>query len=75
MAKLITCPACGNRGEATVDESGAFEVRGYHFGKPVRKCNQCGAGVFLRMFGGPELIDAELWARMTEAWEREFGSE
>jgi len=80
MPKEIICPVCGNSGEASIDEGSAFEVRGQFQGKAVRKCNKCGAGLFIGLFSGglfgkPKLIPDDFWARMKETWEREFGSE
>ncbi len=79
MPKEIVCPSCGNRGEATIDEKGAFEVRGQFQGKAVRKCNKCGAGFFLGIFSGilfgkPKVIPSDHWKLMEETWEREFGT-
>ena len=80
MAKEIICPSCGNRGEADLDDKGAFEVRGQFQGKAVRKCNNCGTGLFVGLFSGglfgkPKLITADLWQSMEETWKREFESE
>ena len=72
MAKTITCPKCGNYGEARVDNKGAFEVRGQYEGKPVRKCSKCGSGIYLGMLGKAKLIPTELWKRMEELWNKEF---
>lgn len=79
MPKEIVCPSCGNRGDATIDEKGAFEVRGQLQGKAARKCNKCGAGLFVGLFSGalfgkPKVILSDLWKRMDGTWEREFGS-
>ena len=74
MPKDIVCPACGNRGQATIDGSGGFDVRGQHGAAPVRKCMKCGRGLYLRLFRGPRLITEEMWKQMEEMWEREFGS-
>ena len=73
MPKNIVCPACRNRGQASIDGSSGFEVRGQHSGKPVRKCLNCGAGLYLRMLGAPRLIEPDTWRRMEAVWEREFG--
>lgn len=80
MPKEIICPVCGNRGEASIDEKSAFEVRGQFQGKAVRKCNNCEAGLFLGpfsgvVFGKPKVIPSDLWKRMEETWKREFGSQ
>lgn len=75
MPTTLRCPACGNAGEATLDTAGGFEVRGQYQGKAVRKCNKCGAGIFLGWFGKTRLIPADLWQRMQEVWEREFGGD
>lgn len=77
MAKEITCPACGKRGEATIDDRGAFEVRGQFQGKAVRMCRNCGTGLFIGPFSGgffgkPKAIPSSLWERMLKVWEREF---
>jgi len=80
MPKEIKCPSCGNRGEATIDDKGAFEVRGQFQGKATRKCNKCGVGLFLGpfsgvLFGKSRIIPSDLWKRMEETWEREFGEQ
>lgn len=80
MAREINCPACGNRGEATIDDTGAFEVRGQLQGKAVRRCKKCGAGLLVGLFSGgflgkPKLVPSILWERMLEVWGREFESE
>ena len=46
------CPSCGNKGEATIDGSGAFEVRGKFEGKAVRKCRKCDVGLLIGPFSG-----------------------
>jgi len=79
MSREIVCPSCGNRGEAAVDESGAFEVRGQFEGRAVRKCRKCGAGLAIGPFSGgflgkPRLIPTDIWKRMEDMWRREFGS-
>jgi len=73
MAKELICAACGNRGKTPIDDSSTFELRGKFGGRPVIKCRKCGAGLFVRIFGRPKLIDADLWKRMEEIWERRFG--
>lgn len=75
MSKEIQCPLCANRGEATTDDKGAFAVRGHFQGKAVRKCNKCGAGLFLGWLGRPKPIPSQLWQHMKESWERKFGPE
>lgn len=72
MAKTITCPACGNRGDASDDVH--FEVRGQFQGRPVRKCLRCGLGLYVRAFGRPDVIPDSLWRQMEDMWESEFGS-
>src|SRR5256885_1106211 len=63
----IRCPNCGNRGETRLD-SDAFDARGMYEGKPVRKCRQCGAGVFVLPPRRVKLIDPQLWHRIEAAW-------
>jgi hypothetical protein len=77
MAKQLICPSCGNIGEATIDNAGAFEVRGQFQGKVVRKCNKCGAGLLVGLFSGgllgkPKLVPPDLWGNMQEMWDNEF---
>lgn len=77
MAKKIICPTCGNCGEAAIDDSGAFEVRGQFQGRAVRKCNKCGSGLFLGIFSGglfgkAKPIPPELWQSMEKIWQKEF---
>lgn len=79
MTERLTCPSCGAKGEATTNETGAFEVRGQYQGKAVRKCRGCGKGLAIGPFSGglmekPEVLPADLWRRMETMWEREFGS-
>ena len=69
MAKEVTCPACGNRGEATIDDTGAFEVRGQFQGKAVRRCKKCGTGFLFGLFfgiifGKPKAIPSDLLKHM-----------
>ena len=77
MAEM-KCPKCGNSGEADADPAVAFEVRGQFEGSPVRKCVRCGAGIVVGrgFLGGPKprLIPAEIWKRMEDMWEQEFGT-
>jgi len=78
MGKLLTCAHCGNRGRAglrAVGEAEAFDIRGVLRGRPVRKCNECQAGVTVGAFGRTKPIEAALWREMTASWEREFGPE
>jgi hypothetical protein len=76
MAREIRCPSCGNAGEASVDDSGAFEVRGQFQGKAIRKCRKCGAGLTIGgLFGKPKVIPKDQWQRMEEVWHREFGND
>ena len=80
MPHEIVCPSCGNGGEASIDDSGAFEVRGQFQGKAVRKCRKCGSGLAIGPFSGgflgtPKLIPKDVWRRMEEVWHREFGKE
>jgi len=77
MPKEIVCPSCGNRGEATTDDSGAFEVRGIFQGKAVRKCKKCGAGLLIGLFSGalwgkPKIIPSEQWAKMEDEFEKKM---
>jgi hypothetical protein len=79
MPIILICPSCGNKGEASIDENGAFEVRGQFQGKAIRKCRKCGVGLEIGPFSGgffgkPRLIPKDLWQRMEEVWKREFGS-
>ena len=80
MAIEITCPSCGNAGEASTGDGGAFEVRGQFQGKAIQKCKKCGAGLSIGPFSGgffgkPKVIPREQWRRMDELWQREFGSD
>jgi hypothetical protein len=80
MANEMRCPSCGNAGEASTDESGAFEVRGQFQGRAIRKCKKCGVGLALGpfsggLFGKPKVIPEEQWQRMEAVWQREFGNE
>jgi hypothetical protein len=68
----IKCPNCGNKGPTDFFSAG-FEVRGVWQGMPVRKCRRCGADLLLPPFRKPQLIESELWSRMEETWEEEFG--
>jgi hypothetical protein len=75
----MECPSCGNIGEATIDNTGAFEVRGKFQGKAVRKCTKCGVGLLIGLFSGgvmgkPKLIPNDIWQRMEQMWEKEFES-
>jgi hypothetical protein len=79
MPKDLFCPSCGNRGQATTDEAGAFEIRGQFEGKAIRKCNRCGAGLAIGPFSGgffgePQLIPKDIWKRMEEIWAQRFGA-
>jgi hypothetical protein len=74
MGKNIRCPNCNNTGAATIDETGAFEVRGTLEGRPVRRCRACGSGIFLGWLGGAKLSPPDLWKRMEESWRKESGS-
>jgi len=79
MADEILCPCCGSRGEATTDDTGAFEVRGRYQDKAIRKCRKCGAGLAIGLssgglFGKPSVIVKDTWERMEAEWEREFSS-
>ena len=74
MAQHIRCPSCGNEGEATIDESGAFEVRGQFEGRPIRKCRKCGVGLVFGIFGSPKLIPVKVWNKLEKMWEEEFGA-
>lgn len=71
MAKIISCPACGNRGDCSDDIH--FEVRGKHNGMMVRKCMRCDQGLYIKAFGKPRVIQPAVWARMQEIWDAEFG--
>jgi len=79
MARMITCPGCGNRGRIGVTrvEEGplAFLVRGHLGARPVVKCTACGRGIFDRPLFGPKLIEPDLWQRMQQAWTAEFGDD
>ena len=80
MPKMLVCPCCGNTGEAIIDDTGAFEVRGKFQGKAVRKCRKCGVGLAIGPFSGglvgkPKIIPANIWQRMEAIWNEEFGTE
>jgi hypothetical protein len=77
MSHMIECPKCRNKGEATTDSRGAFEVRGQSGGKAVRTCNKCGAGLLIGpfsggLFGRPAVIPEAQWRRMEEVWKKAF---
>ena len=57
---------------AQLGHDAAFEIRGQWQGKPVRKCNACGSGLTVGVFGAKR-IDDGLWARMQDSWNRNFG--
>jgi len=78
MGHKLVCPVCGNSGESSLDDDGAFEVRGQFQGKAIRKCRKCGSGLAIGPLSGgfvgrPEVIKDSLWRRMEEVWKREFG--
>jgi len=80
MPHETRCPACGNVGEDSVVDGGAFEVRGQFQGKAIRKCRNCGVGLSIGPFSGgflgkPKVIPKDQWRRMEEVWRREFGSD
>lgn len=73
MAKRIKCPACGARGELGDDVT--FEIRGRFQGRAVQRCLSCGSGVFVKPpLGRTEVIPHDLWMKMQERWDEEFGS-
>lgn len=51
MSKVIRCPACGNKGDESVDDANKFELKGQIEGQTVRKCMKCGVGLILGWFG------------------------
>lgn len=79
MSKITICPNCGNKGEVAIDGLAAFDVRGQLDGKAVWKCNSCGCGLFLGLFSGglfgtPKIIQTDMWRRMQDEWNRNFGN-
>ena len=74
MPSEIECPLCGNIGETTTDDKGAFVNREPFEEKAVRKCNRCGAGLLIEPFsevpfGNPEVIPEDTWKLMENRWE------
>lgn len=80
MSKKITCPVCISKGDIPFNNSDLFEMRGKFQGKAIIKCKKCGSGLSLGwisgIFGGTaKIIQADLWERMEELWNKEFGTE
>lgn len=47
-------------------------MRGRHNGTPVRKCLDCGTGLYVRPFGAAECIAPSVWRGMERVWAEEF---
>ena len=76
MPRNLTCPVCGNRGQATTDDTGAFEVRGWFKDKEIRKCKKCESGLavapfFCGLFRKTEVIPASVWQQMGKAMKQQ----
>ncbi len=79
MARTVKCPHCSAPGSISPvePEEHAFAGRGPIDGKATMVCLRCKRGLFLGMFSGlmfgqPDPIPDELWARMSAIWlERE----
>jgi len=76
MGMSAVCANCG-----TVSEIGTgFEMRGKSNGYVVLRCNSCKCGLRVKNAGfamltkkaKTEMINAELWQRMTAEWDRNF---
>lgn len=76
----LTCPKCGNHGDASETTPTGFEVRGQYEGAAVRRCQRCASGLFVKVSGGwmpwskatisAELVPDDLWVRMQDLWQR-----
>jgi hypothetical protein len=60
----LQCPSCGNQG-STAPTSEAFEFRLWPSDRArIRKCRQCGTGLWLRAQRRPRTIEHGLWQAM-----------
>jgi DNA-directed RNA polymerase subunit RPC12/RpoP len=72
----VKCPSCGHEGVDRFslplerEDEGGFEVRGRYRGKAVRKCLNCGAGIFVKSLPPRyKAIPPSMWAEMQRQWE------
>ena len=87
----IKCPTCGNKGTDVEpypedmrgpawkptkgEEDYAFEVHGREGGRAVRKCLNCGAGVYVKLLPPRfQAIPPERWALMQEHFAQEMAA-
>lgn len=54
-------------------DSAPFSSRGTLQGKPVWKCNKCGTGLFVRLFGKPQAIPSKILQDLRNEWELRTG--
>lgn len=54
--------------------SAAFRQRGQIEGRPIWICNQCDAGLWIKVFGKPKLIMGEALQGLKDDWESRTGT-
>jgi hypothetical protein len=77
----VKCPTCGQVGvdrhslPLEREDEASFAIRGHSGGRAVRKCLNCGSGVYVKLLPPRyEAIPPDLWEEMQAYFEQEMAA-